>query len=156
MSRGPGCVQRAIEAAFARSPSETFTVEELGAFAYPGLNRVEKRHRVSILRAGYAAMRRTNWGAFTSERPGGHIVFYNPLDITSYAVARMRADFLYYYEPMSEIMARLDDEQHRKLMQRDTGAWWQHVELARALHRGDSEAAAVFQKQADDRFAAFW
>src|SRR3954470_13729303 len=51
MSHGPGRVQRNIEDLFQNNPSATFTTEDLVACAYPGRNRVEKSHRVAVLRA---------------------------------------------------------------------------------------------------------
>ena len=39
--------QRAIEAAFTAEPSRAFTVEALVLVAFRGVNRVEKKHRVS-------------------------------------------------------------------------------------------------------------
>src|SRR6516225_6738775 len=118
MSRGPGRIQRAIEAVFSNSPTETFTVEELAVIVYPGINRVEKKHRVAILRAAYASLDRTGWGAFGSARPGRHTVFFNWLDVRSYATARMRSDFLYYMHSPLEIVAMLDDpkDRHHKLV----------------------------------------
>ncbi|MGY4496959.1 hypothetical protein ACVWYH_000886 [Bradyrhizobium sp. GM24.11] len=154
MSKGPGRIQRAIEAAFAKSPSDTFTVEELGPIAYPGLNRIEKKHRVAILRAAYAALERTGWGAFTSERPGGHIVFFNWSDVRSYAIARMRADFVYNRASVPEIIAELDDPKDRYYkMVRPGGSWWLHVELEKAKRSGDERKIAKLQKQNDENEA---
>jgi hypothetical protein len=140
--------------AFARSPSETFTVEELGPIAYPGLNRVEKKHRVAVLRAAYAGCRRTGWSSYASECPGGHIVFFNPADLRSYAIARMRVDFVNHKwgehrkKSVPELVAMLDDPKHRdhKLVQLG-GAWWRHVEIEKAKRSGDQEKAAELQKQ---------
>jgi hypothetical protein len=51
MSRGPEHVERAIKAAFAAEPDEAFTTEELCHKIYPRIKHVQKRHRVSVLRA---------------------------------------------------------------------------------------------------------
>jgi hypothetical protein len=51
MSRGPGRIERAIEALFASQPGRTFSTEELVEAAYRGVNRTEKKHRVAVLRA---------------------------------------------------------------------------------------------------------
>ena len=50
MSRGPGRVQRAVRAALEAEPHRLFTVEELAGIAFPG-ERIEAKHRVSVLRA---------------------------------------------------------------------------------------------------------
>jgi hypothetical protein len=83
MSRGPGRVERAIEQTFTDNPSAAFTVEELAAAAYPGLNRVEKKHRVAVLRAADKVAGRLGWHKYVCERPGGHIVYCNPVDLRS-------------------------------------------------------------------------
>jgi len=49
MSRGPGRIERAIEQAFSADPEATHTIDDLALAA--GLNRVEKKHRVAVLRA---------------------------------------------------------------------------------------------------------
>ena len=51
MSKGPGRVSRAIEAILEAEPDNAFSVEDLCDRVYPGINRVEKKHRVSVLRA---------------------------------------------------------------------------------------------------------
>ena len=51
MSRGPGHVEKTLRELFANNPTDAFTTEELVAAAYPGVNRIEKKHRVSVLRA---------------------------------------------------------------------------------------------------------
>jgi hypothetical protein len=51
MSKGPGRVSRAIEAALEAEPDNAFTVEDLCDRVYRGINRVEKKHRVAVLRA---------------------------------------------------------------------------------------------------------
>jgi hypothetical protein len=51
MSRGPGHVQRNIEAAFAGSPDCAFTIEDLALIVYPGLTEIKNKHRVAIVRA---------------------------------------------------------------------------------------------------------
>lgn len=51
MSRGPGRIERAIEALFASQAGRTFSTDELVEAAYRGVNRIEKKHRVAVLRA---------------------------------------------------------------------------------------------------------
>lgn len=75
-------------------------------------------------------------------------MFYNLLDLRSYAVARLRADFLYYNEPLPQIIARLEDpnDHHHKLVQ-PGGSWWLHVEHKKAEHNGDVERAAKLSEE---------
>ena len=145
MSKGPGKIERAIEAAFMAAPSATFSVEELGPIAYPGINRVEKRHRVAILRAANKVAVRLWWKGLTSERPGGAIVYCNLLDVRSYALGRMRADMMDGAEPLERLESWLEEprfgDPYRHRSKWDTiqpgGAWWFHVEMAKAEKAGD-------------------
>jgi hypothetical protein len=51
MSKGAGRIERAIVEAFVAEPDNAFTVEDLCDCVYRGVNRVEKKHRVAVLRA---------------------------------------------------------------------------------------------------------
>ncbi|MCJ2093149.1 hypothetical protein MKK67_11665 [Methylobacterium sp. J-072] len=166
MSRGPGKVERAIEAAFLASPDATFSVADLGPIAYPGLNRVEKRHRVAIIRAADRVAARHWWAKLISERPGGQIIYCNTLDVRSYAIGRMRADFLNNTTTVAQIEALLEepapDDPWRNRSKWDLvrpgGAWWRHVEIARARKAGDAAEAerinTVLRAEVAERFAA--
>lgn len=87
MSRGPGRVERAIEAAFSAQPSCVFTTGDLVKSCYPSDPVHGKRHRVAVLRAAPAATARCGW--IIGRTPGrpGELVFFNPVDLLSYAVA---------------------------------------------------------------------
>src|SRR5680860_1185029 len=50
VSRGPGAVQRRLRVIFAESPGEFFSTEELCQEVYR-VGQVQKKHRVSVLRA---------------------------------------------------------------------------------------------------------
>jgi hypothetical protein len=89
MSRGPGYVQRAITAYFQAEPDNAFLLSELCERIYPRINRIEKKHRVAVARAAklipaLAVMKR--------ETLGCELVFYDPLSVMSYAMARLKAD----------------------------------------------------------------
>ncbi len=91
MSRGPGKIERTIEAAFASAPDDIFMMGDLVALAYPGVNRVEKKHRVSVLRAASRVCGRTDWRQMYSHRPGGGSVFVNLRSLRSYTLGKIRA-----------------------------------------------------------------
>jgi hypothetical protein len=57
MSKGPGRVERIIEAVFAAEPDNAFTIEDLCDRVYPG-EPIEKKHRVSVLRAAKQVAKR--------------------------------------------------------------------------------------------------
>ena len=51
MSRGPGRIERAIFDLFEEHPEGAWTTADLCRLIYPTANRVEKKHRVAVLRA---------------------------------------------------------------------------------------------------------
>ena len=147
MSRGPGAIERAIEAAFTSNPSSTYSVEELAVIAYPGLNRVERKHRVAVLRAAEKAAARCGWQGWRAERPGHPVIYRNPFDVRSYTVGRERCDFVDGRDSVEVIERRLDDPSahgSKWSWMQPGGAWWLHVEMAKARRDGrDDEAEAL-------------
>ncbi|MCJ2099717.1 hypothetical protein [Methylobacterium sp. E-046] len=168
MSRGPGKVERAIEAAFLASPEATFSVADLGPIAYPGLNRVEKRHRVAILRAADRVAARLWWKGLKSERPGGAIVYCNLLNVRSYTLGRMRVDLVDGTEPLWRLESLLEPPQfgdpwkHRNQWDRiqPGGSYWLHVEMAKAQKAGDfaeyERLRAALRESVNRRIAAMY
>src|SRR6516162_7591453 len=91
MSRGHGAVQRAILAAFAAEPDNAFLLCELCARVYPGRNRIEKKHRNAVARAAKAI---PSIDHTKREVLGSELVFYDPLNVMSYAMAYLKSDSL--------------------------------------------------------------
>jgi len=91
MSRGLGYVQRAIVAYFEAEPDNAFLLSELCERVYPRVNRVEKKHRVAVARAAKGIKTLDH---LERETLGRELVFYDPLNVMSYAMARMKADSL--------------------------------------------------------------
>jgi hypothetical protein len=91
MSRGHGTVQRAILAAFAAEPDNAFLLCELCERIYPGRNRIEKKHRNAVARAAKAI---SSIDHMKREVLGSELVFYNPFNVMSYAMARLKSDCL--------------------------------------------------------------
>lgn len=78
MSRGPGRVERAIKAAFDAEPNRVFTTEHLCARVYQGVTRIEKKHRVSLIRAAKRVLQREpNWRMARTHLPGAPFLFFN-------------------------------------------------------------------------------
>ena len=91
MSKGPGRIERAIAAILDGEPNNAFTTEDLCERVYPGVNRVEKKHRVAVLRAANKLVkRRDNTGCWRSESLGGTRVYFNVDNVMSYAMARLK------------------------------------------------------------------
>jgi hypothetical protein len=92
MSRGPGRIERAIEAAFGKQPKRSFTTDELCTLAY-GIRpaQIAKKHRVAVLRACRNVCPRLWWGGYYMSGPGNMVMFVNQLDETAYLRGRVRA-----------------------------------------------------------------
>src|SRR6185312_1628273 len=78
MSRGPGRVERAIKAAFDAEPTRVFTTEYLCTLVYGGAIKIEKKHRVSLIRAAKRVLQRElNWRMRRTQLPGAPFLFFN-------------------------------------------------------------------------------
>jgi hypothetical protein len=131
VSRGPGYIERAIEQAFCDNPSATFSTNELVIVAYSTIratctadvtlddgatwtvntlraSKIKKKHTVAVLRAAHKIARRMHWEFVKTSRPHGrgasYIIFFNRLDLRSYAISRMR-----FFNPWPEL-DRPDDD----------------------------------------------
>ena len=103
VSRGPGRVERAIEALFDAERDNAFTLEELCERIY-GVHRVKdpelsdpKRlrpsHRNAMTAAAHrVAARRPEIQIERSGGLGGALVFFRHDEVMSYAMARLKAD----------------------------------------------------------------
>ncbi len=74
MSRGHGKVKRAILDLMANEPDGAWTIDELCKAVYQSINRVKKKHKVAVLRAGHKIMMQSpEWefrsGMLTADRP---------------------------------------------------------------------------------------
>jgi hypothetical protein len=94
MSRGPGRIERAIEAEFNNHPQDSFTTDQLVLAAYPQLRSVSaiwKKHRVAVLRATRKVCPRLGWDACRMSGPGNMLLFVNRLDEMAYLRGHIRA-----------------------------------------------------------------
>jgi hypothetical protein len=97
MSKGPGRVERIVEAAFAADPDNAFTVEDLCDKVYPG-EVIAKKHRVAVLRAAkQITKRRGEIHSMVGESLGRAVGFYDQYRVLSYAMARLKTDNLNRY-----------------------------------------------------------
>jgi hypothetical protein len=141
MSKGPGRVERAIEVVFRNNPDQTFSTDELWPFVYPGANRLEKKHRVSIIRAAKGVAERIGWRGRRQERPRGQIIWHNLTDARSYRLAQLRCDFLNNGRSIADLERRLDDPnayQSEWAGVQPGGIWTLHVEVHKADLAGDT------------------
>jgi hypothetical protein len=168
MGKGLGHVGRAIEAVLIAEPDNAFTVDDLCDRVFPGINRIEKKHRVSIIRAAKTvAKHRANLKSWRSEQLGGTMIFRTADNVMSYGMARLKSDFLHNYRSTDprcmpsritieeQLRARLVEggKDHRLMV--PGGAWWDHVELWKAEQEGDSKTVANLKKKGERSHAAF-
>lgn len=169
MSKGPGSVERAIVAAVVDEPDNAFTVEDLCDRTFPDTNRIEKKHRVSVIRAIKTLTARGGTLDFLyAETQGRTMVLYDRCNVMSYAMARRKADFCESYRPTKrKALTRSDAAKMSQLPPSDQedrirarflpggkdhhlviqgGAWWYHARIARARHDGEHEVAADLEK----------
>jgi hypothetical protein len=140
-----------IEALFAQKPSDTFSTDELVEHVFRGVNRIEKKHRVAVLRAAdNVAKRLGHWAKWKCERTFQHnmsgrgAIYANVLDVHSYAIGRLRTDFLYRDQSIAALETMLQTGDKARFIARG-GAWWIHVEQHKA-ERGvaiDAETQAM-------------
>jgi hypothetical protein len=77
MSKGPGRVQRKIDSILASNLDDSFTVEELCQRVYEH-SQIQKRHRVAVIRAAKAVIKRhPDVVCWHSESRGRTLVFFN-------------------------------------------------------------------------------
>ena len=187
MSKGPGRIQRAIKELFEAEPDNALTTTELcervygvkeadnAARAFIRIstevtngklknvgNAHEKSHRIAVIRAAKKIPSLDYW---VSENLGNQLVFYHPLNVMSYAMARLKAEENYRNadprcpphwknDTEADLRAKLaNDERYRKLIS-EGGSWWLHTEVSRAKARGDEKRAAKLQAQADEIVAS--
>jgi hypothetical protein len=159
MSKGPGRVERRIAVLIEEERDNAFTLEELCERVYAGVNRIEKKHRISVARAARSlAKRRSEFQCWRSERRGGPLVFLRHDEVMSYAMARLKTDkFNYYGDPAAHPSNRSDEDDLREsLRTRDahlvapvSGAWWRFVQMFLAERDGDGERLAQLKGAAN-------
>src|SRR6266852_1906054 len=91
MGKGPGRVEQIIDAVFAAEPDNAFTIEDLCERVYPG-EPIEKKHRVSVLRAAKQVAKRCgDIDTMIGEGLGGTLIFFDQYCVLSYAMARLKS-----------------------------------------------------------------
>ena len=151
MSKGPGIIQRKINALFAADPQGVFTTEDLCREVYGSLE-ITKKQRVAVLRAAKAVI---GWSpgmeCWRSPRQGRTCIFFFHDNVMSYAIARQRNDD--WCETNTEAKQSLQTLQHKELMA-PGGAWWLHVQMWIAERDNDTARLAELQHKLDKELGA--
>lgn len=156
MSIGPGRIGRAIIAAFAAEPDNAFVTEELITRAYAGLDKIEKKHRVAVLRAAKSlsvTIPCISW--LRSGGPGRRLVFFDRYRVLSFAMARLKADGGYKPSDRQTTPGRSEDDLRAELRRGgrhhtyivEGGAWWRYVQQSIAERDGDSQMGARMEAE---------
>ncbi|MBR0760768.1 hypothetical protein [Bradyrhizobium japonicum] len=163
MSRGPGRVERAICGLLESNPAGAFVVNDFAKVCFPGINRIEKKHRVSILRAANKVCNKLWWASESIGGQYGNCVFYNLLNLHSYAVGRVASHESGDWSAERNRCEVLDpSESERMLLGTDIQTRWRSardesrlvrtdgpyplaVEMWRARRGGDSARAEAMQ-----------
>lgn len=162
MSRGPGKIEKAIEAAF-EAASKAYTTQDLFYVTYPDAEVFERKHRVAIKRAAKNVCERTEWTHLRDERRGGGLIYYNPFNVMSYAIARKKGDMFSYYQRRGAWRQEIEAEieawfavggKHHDLIC-EGGAWWEDVQRAIAKRDGDGKTYDILTQKREADLQAF-
>jgi hypothetical protein len=150
MSRGPGRIQRAIIAAFKRYPKRSFTTDELVVLAYPGVRRIEKKHRVAVLRAAWHVAPKYSrvaltmsgfWGIGT----GSPLLFVNQLDEVGWLRGCIRARLPWFWRQEVAKAKGIPSPDWAD----DYEEWRREHEIVRLQAAGETERAVELQLACD-------
>jgi hypothetical protein len=129
MSRGPGKVERTIEQAL--QADRSYSIEELALLAYLGINRVEKKHRVAVLRALGNINNRTPVHWYRAYEPRKRYFVCSGTSVHAYAHGIMRECWWNAGRSLNEIDNILSNPQIQHVME-PGGLWWTDVEIHKA------------------------
>jgi hypothetical protein len=144
-----GRIQRTLAKIFDSERDNAFTVEDLCERVWPDLypgqlgSRIRKSHRNIVIRAARdIARQRPEIQWLYGQRLGRTLVFFRHDEVTSYAIARLKADrFQEYRNPRfhwrwdeEALRRKLDDESYGKLISAG-GEWRRQVEIFLASRR---------------------
>lgn len=140
MSRGPGKIMQAILATLEGDRDNAFTVEELCQRAYPGVNRIEKKHRVAVIRGIRNVVSATPSFAIGGARQrGSTLILYRADHLQSYAMFRLKAHFPKLAE--AQLKARIEPGGPDRGLIEAGGVWQREVLINIAVRDGDTETA---------------
>ena len=144
-------------------PDGAWTTEDLCELVYPDVAAVEKKHRVSVLRV----LRRIyasdpDWTLYRSDSHGGTLVLLNLADLQSYALGRLKSDWLSFYRKGQDwsrkdetgLLRELAENEKYLALTKEGGHWWRHVQLHIADRDNDTSEGAETLRDAHQRSEA--
>jgi hypothetical protein len=127
MSKGPGRVEREIEALFKSKPNDAFATWELCWRVYPNISTLARKHKVAVTRATKKICARLpDWQSMRTWYRGGELVFFNHASVKSYGLARRKSESRHLSDAQIRASLRRGGNYHRYIV--EGGAWWRHVQ----------------------------
>ena len=165
MSRGPGRIERAIVDLIEKYPEGAWTTEDLCRLIYPTANRVEKKHRVAVIRAMRATTNKADdryrdWRPLIAGTTGRTWILHNHANVMSYSLARIKAYNYRQWDGSAWVAGRTEEELLKRLQPGGQnhhliipgGAWDRHVRMHIAERDGDQETAEKLAAEQDMDF----
>ncbi len=164
MSRGPGRIERALYHLFEEHPEGAWTTADLCRLIYPTANRVEKKHRVAVLRAMDKVIdkkgdQHRDWGWFYFGFKGAAArVLCNYANVMSYSLAKLNSMNAKTWvgeewrtRTEEELLERLQPggDHHGYIIPGPRGHWDRHVRMYIAKRDGDQETADKMKYEQD-------
>jgi hypothetical protein len=147
VSRGLGKIGRALEAAFIADADNAFTTPDLCRIAFPGANRIEKKHSVSVLRTVHGLLRIfPSYRVMRSTRRGNSIAVVNIESPASIGMAHLKHARRFGYgrnigmrpgKSESELRAMIAPGGARHSWVLPGGDWWLISEIGKARLAGN-------------------
>jgi hypothetical protein len=124
-------IERAIESAFRENLASAFTTDQLCELVYPGLNRIERKHRAVVVPIARKISERLgeHRKCVRAEQVGRPFVFFNKASVMSYAMGRWKGEFpwcLRYTDEEFKADFAPGGREHRLVV--EGGYWWQHCQ----------------------------
>ena len=153
MSRGAGRIEQAIEAAFAVE-GVCYKTDDLCKLVYPDAI-IERKHRVSVMRAAKKVCERTDWEIWKVPTKGFPAIFVNRYDFNSYVVGRYFVCFQewFHYQSSEDVMDVLKgnrlnltgyNQEHRIA---EGSEWLRDFRWIAAKKNDDKQAIAKLEKE---------
>ncbi len=171
MSKGPGRIERAIDAILDAEPESAFTVEKLCERVYPDTNGVEKKHRVAVIRAAKNLLvRRPEVVWQRGEGLGKTLSLCRRDNFASYAIGKVKCECRQYrtndprYTFGRKRTVARDEADEAEV--RETGAalmrdrsdprylWYREVQMFLAKRDGDTDKLAQLKAEEERVIAA--
>jgi hypothetical protein len=122
-------IERAITDAFTSHPENAFSTDDLCERVYFDLGQRERKHYAAVIAVAKKVCEQLgeNWDWWRAETRGGTLVFWNRVSVTSYALARLKAD-LYACGGDEDVNALIapGGRYHEYVV--EGGVWWGHCQ----------------------------